>query len=70
MKLSDRAPHILDTLANLLFRRGDVREAIRLEEEALAKAEDPARRIEFEESLAKWNAVKALRDLRREKDAR
>jgi len=61
VKLSDRAPHILDTLANLLFRSGAVDEAIRLEEEAMAKAGDPDMRAEFEENLVTWNAVKVVR---------
>ncbi len=62
--LSKRAPHILDTLANLLFKQGKIAEAIRLEEEALATCEDPEMRLEFEESLVKWNAVRVIREAR------
>ena len=61
VRLSRRAPHILDTLANLLFKQGKIAEAIRLEEEAMAKASEPDMRAEFEENLAKWNAAKVLR---------
>ena len=64
VKLSNRAPHILDTLAHLLAKQGKLDEAITLEEEALAKAEDPKRRNDYEEALAKWNAVKAVRAMR------
>lgn len=67
VKLSGRDPAILDTLASLLFKQGRVDEAIRLEEEALEKIKDPAMRIDFEENLAKWNAVKILRAERAKK---
>jgi tetratricopeptide (TPR) repeat protein len=62
--LSNRDPNILDTLANLLFRSGALEEAIRTEEEALAKVEDAALRLEFEQNLCMWKAAHALRQER------
>lgn len=62
--LSNRDPNILDTLANLLFKSGALEEAIRTEEEALAKVEDAALRLGFEENLSMWKAVLSLRQER------
>ena len=61
---SDRAPHILDTLAHLLFRENQVDEAITLESEALERASSDEERWEYEEALAKFKAVKAVRERR------
>lgn len=67
VKLSERKPHILDTLAHLLFKSGDVRAAIKLEEEALATVKDARMRFEFEETLLKWNAAKVHREAHRDR---
>jgi len=61
VELSGRAPHVLDTLANLLFRHGELDEAIRLEAEAVSKEEDPAARTTYEELLVQWKALKLWR---------
>lgn len=61
VELSHRAPHVLDTLANLLFRHGDLDEAIDLEAEAVAKEEDPATRTTYEELLVQWKTLKLWR---------
>lgn len=66
LKLSGRAPNILDTLANLYFKQGRIDEALKLEAEALMKlAEDDPNRAAFEECFAKFHAVKVLRERRK-----
>jgi hypothetical protein len=60
-ELSGRKPHVLDTLANLAWRAGEMDEAIRLEEEALAGARDEAGRREFEETLVVFRALRQHR---------
>lgn len=69
VELSGRAPHILDTLANLLFRSGDLDEAIRLEAEAVSKEEDPSMRATYEELLVQWKALKLWREGRERRGA-
>jgi hypothetical protein len=66
---SGRKAHVLDTLANLLFVGGEVEEAIALEKEAVGKAEDPAMKREFEEALARFEAVRLVRRAREAGDA-
>lgn len=69
VKLSDRAPHILDTLARLYFRQDRIDEALKLEAEALMKVDpDHPGRREYEEAFATFRAVKRVR-LRREAKA-
>lgn len=62
--LSDRAPHILDTLAHVLFQDGEIDQAIELESEAVERATSEEGRWQYEEALAKFRAVKAVRDRR------
>lgn len=57
-ELSQGAPEILDTLANLQWLLGQQDEAIATEEQALAKAEPPMK-PEFEATLARWRATRA-----------
>lgn len=64
VELSGRAPHVLDTLANLLDRAGELEEAIRLEQEALERAEDPKDRALYEEILARMRAAAQVRAAR------
>jgi tetratricopeptide (TPR) repeat protein len=58
---SKREPAILDTLAHLLFETGEVAEAAKVEKEALAAVEDASMKTEFEEALARFEAVARLR---------
>ena len=51
---SDRDPAILDTLANLLWITGTRDEALKTEEEALAKCADEGMKREFGGLIAKW----------------
>lgn len=51
---SDRDPAILDTLANLLWLTGKRDEALKTEEEALAKCADEGMKREFERLIAGW----------------
>ena len=60
-ELSSRAPHILDTLACLLFRDGSIDEAVSLLGEALQRAESTELRQEIEERLVQFQAVQGLR---------
>ena len=60
-ELSQRDPAILDTLANITAEMGRLDEAIALEEEAARKVDDARMRTEFDETLAKWKAVRDLR---------
>jgi tetratricopeptide (TPR) repeat protein len=53
---SKRDPAILDTLANILWLFGQRDEAMKLEEEALGKAEDPGLKRELAGNIAKWKA--------------
>lgn len=53
--LSDRDAAVLDTLANLLWLVGEHDEALRLEEEAVRKAQGSLK-DEFEINVAKWKA--------------
>lgn len=64
VELSKRAPHILDTLAHLLYGNGQMDEAIDLENEALERASSERERWQYEEALAKFKAVKAVRERR------
>ncbi len=64
VELSQGAPHMLDTLAHLLARQGKLAEAITLEKEALGKLKDDSMRADFEEALAKFKAVQAVRERR------
>lgn len=64
VKLSDRAPHILDTLAHLLYWNDKIDEAVALESEALERASSERERWQYEEALAKFKAVKAVRERR------
>lgn len=63
--LSKRAPHILDTLACLLFRDGNVDEAVSIEQEALDGAKGERLRSEIRERLVQFQAVQRLRAERR-----
>lgn len=67
--LSGRAPHVLDTLANLLFRAGELDEAVQLQAEAVGKAGEGAGRDELEENLVKFLAVRKLRAERARSEA-
>jgi protein disulfide-isomerase len=58
---SKRKPEILDTLAHLLFESGEVDEAVTLEKEALGKVEDESMKKEFEEAVARFEAVARVR---------
>lgn len=62
--LSGEEAHILDTLAHLLYRNDELEKAIRVQRKAVAKAELPSMKEELEEALAKFEAVKKLRDSR------
>jgi hypothetical protein len=64
VEASGRKPHILDTLANLLFASGEVEEAVVVQKEAVGKADDPAVERELEEALARFEAVLRLRAAR------
>ncbi len=64
VELTERAPHVLDTLACLLFKSGKLDAAIRIQAEALLGVEDEAMRADFEENMATFYAVKRLRDRR------
>ena len=64
--LTNRAPHVLDTLACLLFAADRVDRAIRIQAEALLQVEDETMRVALEENMAKFYAVKKLRERRRE----
>ena len=58
--MSKRAPHILDTLGCLLFRAGNVDEAVSIQKEALERATDDGLRKEIEERLVQFQAVQTL----------
>ena len=53
---SERDPAILDTLANLLWLTGKRDEALKTEEEALAKCDDEDMKREFASNVDKWKA--------------
>lgn len=61
VRLSERDPAILDTLANLLEFAGKVDEALALETEALERCADPAMKAEFAVNIAKWRAGQEAR---------
>ncbi len=61
---SNRDPSMLDTLANLLFQRGQVEQALKLEEEAVATAKPEELKNDLEETLAKMKAVVEVRKAR------
>ena len=64
--LTDRAPHVLDTLACLLFRSNELDGAIRVQAEALLRLQDDAMRAELEEHMAMFYAVKRVRERARD----
>ena len=64
VELTDRAPHVLDTLACLLFKADMVDGAIKVQAEALLRLEDDSMRAEFEDRMAMFYAVKRAREKR------
>jgi hypothetical protein len=60
VELSKGAPHILDTLAHLLSRDGQIAEAVKVQSAALEKATDPKLRKEIQRGLVTFRALLAL----------
>jgi thioredoxin-related protein len=58
---SGGAPHVLDTLANLLFEEGELEEAVAAERRAHEGETDPAAKARFAETLAQFEAALAHR---------
>ena len=69
VRLSQREPAMLDTLAELLAFQGKYDEAITLESEALANVKDARMRNTFVLALAKFRALKAASESNKASDS-